>query len=287
MTAIRASDSTLRDKIDTDYYNDTLNEINTKYSDMDTYISNLQSDITSIKDFEKELYSDQDKGYDVGTSLDTLGFQKDSLTIDHDFFVHMKDVYIKKLYGDLYKYCDSIIENALAIEEIPNGFTRDGIKTRKFRGMKPYPPPKIPNPLATNDAGEPVEGEPAEISDPTAKYDMNEIFALINCTTANLRELADDIGTFDTKIASATEKETRGFSVGNLIMNLESQKQKLTLEFDAYIERLSKFLDQNKNFSGRCLNRIKMISAEIVTAEEAADAAAASEDTSGESSSNP
>ena len=49
MTAIRASDSTLRDKIDTDYYNDTLNEINTKYSDMDTYISNLQSDITSIK----------------------------------------------------------------------------------------------------------------------------------------------------------------------------------------------------------------------------------------------
>ena len=152
--------------------------------------------------------------------------------------------------------------------------------------MKPYPPPNIPNPLATNDAGEPVEGEPAEISDPTAKYDMNEIFALINCTTANLRELADDIGTFDTKIASATEKETRGFSVGNLIMNLESQKQKLTLEFDAYIERLSKFLDQNKNFSGRCLNRIKMISAEIVTAEEAADAAE-SENNSGDNSSNP
>jgi hypothetical protein len=149
-----------------------------QYSDMDTYISNLQSDITSIKDFEKELYGDQDKGYDVGTSLDTLGFQKDSLTIDHDFFVHMKDVYIKKLYGDLYKYCDSIIENALAIEEIPNGFTRESIKTRKFRGMKPYPPPNIPNPLATNDAGEPVEGEPAEISDPTAKYDMNEIFAV-------------------------------------------------------------------------------------------------------------
>ena len=95
---------------------------------------------------------------------------------------------------------------------------------------------------------------------------------LINCTTANLRELADDIGTFDTKIASATEKETRGFSVGNLIMNLESQKQKLTLEFDSYIERLTKFLDQNKNFSDRCLKRIIMISSEIVTAEEAADA---------------
>lgn len=271
MTAIRASDSTLRDKIDTDRYNDTLNDINTKYSDMDTYISNLQSDITSIKDFETELYTDQDKGYDVGTSLDTLGFQKDSLTIDHDFFIHMKEVYIKKLYGDLFKYCDAIIENALAIEEIPTGFTRSDIKTRKFRGMKPYPPPNIPNPLATDVEGNEVEGEPKEISDPTAKYDMNEIFTLINCTTSNLRELADDIGTFDIKIASATEKETRGFSVGNLIMNLESQKQKLTLEFDAYIERLSKFLDQNKNFSGRCLNRIKMISEEIVTAEEVAE----------------
>ena len=53
-------------------------------------------------------------------------------------------------------------------------------------------------------------------------------------------------------------------------MNLESQKQKLTLEFTSYIERLSKFLDQNKEFSGRCLNRIKLISNEIVTSEEAA-----------------
>ena len=35
------------------------------------------------------------------------------------------------------------------------------------------------------------------IPDPSAKYDMNEIFALINCTTSNLRELADDIGSFD------------------------------------------------------------------------------------------
>ena len=52
-------------------------------------------------------------------------------------------------------------------------------------------------------------------------------------------------------------------------MNLESQKQKLTLEFTSYIERLSKFLEQNKEFSGRCLNRIQLISNEIVTSEEA------------------
>ena len=80
--------------------------------------------------------------------------------------------------------------------------------------------------------------------------------------------MSDDIGTFTQRINAAKEKETRGFSVGNLIMNLESQKQKLTLEFDAYIERLGKFLEQNKSFSGRCLKRIEMISSEIVTAEE-------------------
>ena len=235
---------------------------------MDKFIGNLQSDILSIRDFEKDMLADQARGYDVGTSLDTLAFQKDSLQIDHDFFVHMKDVYIKKLYGDLYKYCDGIIESALAIEEIPATTTREQVKSRKFRNMYPYPPPMIENPKAFDFDGNPIPDVPVEIEDPNAKYDMNEIFALINCTTSNLRELADDIGTFNARIAAATEKESRGFSVGNLIMNLESQKQKLTLEFESFIERLTKFLDQNKNFSGRCLNRIQMISNEIVTAEE-------------------
>ena len=277
MTAIQPSDTTLRNQIDSDSYNTTLNVINAKYAEMDKYIGNLESDILSIKDFEKEVISDAERGYDVGTSLDTLGFQKSSLEIDLDFFVHMKDVYIKKLYGDLYKYCDGIIENALAIEEIPDGSTKELVKERKFRNMTPYPPKMIPNPSALDALGQPVEGEPAEIEDPYAKYDMNEIFALINCTTSNLRELADDIGSFDDKISRATERESRGFSVGNLIMNLESQKQKLTLEFNSYIERLGKFLDQNKNFSERCLNRIKIISNEIVTSEEQAEAAAEAE----------
>lgn len=268
MTAIRPTDSVLIDKIDTDAYNNTLNSTNAKYTEMDKYITNLESDILSIKDFENEMIADKARGYDVGSSLDTLGFQKDSLQIDLDFFVHMKTVYIKKLYGDLYQYCDSIIEDALQIEEIPKNFTRQQVKDRKFRSMRPYPPPLIENPGFLDPLGDPVEGEPEKIPDPTARYDMNEIFTLINCVTANLRELADDIGTFDTRIAAATDKEARGFSVGNLIMNLESQKQKLTLEFDAYIERLGKFLDMNEQFAGRCLSRIKNISEEIVTSEE-------------------
>ena len=271
MTAIKPTDSTLRDQIDSDSYNATLNVINSKYAEMDKFIGNLESDVTSIKDFEKDVLSDKDKGYDVGTSLDTLGFQKDSLQIDLDFFVHMKDVYIKKLYGDLYKYCDNIIESALAIEEIPASSSREKVKERKFRNMTPYPPNMVDNPKATDADGNEVEEEPKQIEDPFAKYDMNEIFALINCTTSNLRELAEDIGSFDGKITRAKEREVRGFSVGNLIMNLEGQKQKLMLEFTSYIERLAKFLEQNKNFSDRCLNRIKLISSEIVTAEEIAE----------------
>jgi len=268
MTAIKPTDSVLRDKIDADGYNSTLNEINSKYAEMDKYIENLQSDIRSVKDFEQDVILDQKRGYDVGTSLDTLGFQRESLEIDLDFFTHMKSVYIKKLYGDLYKYCDGIIENALAIEDIPVNTTKEKVKERKFRNMNPYPPLLVNNPKYLDSEGNPVEGEPEKIPDPFVKYDMNEIFSLINCTTANLRELAEDIGTFDTKINTATERQTRGFNVGNLIMNLQSQKQKLTLEFDSYIARLTQFLDQNKKFSGRCLNRIKIISNEITTAEE-------------------
>lgn len=268
MTAIRPSETQLREKIDADKYNEVLNEINAKYTEMDKFIGNLASDILSIKDFEKEMLYDKERGYDVGTSLDTLGFQKESLQIDYDFFVHMKDVYIKKLYGDLYRYCNNIIDSALNIEEIPNGFAKEDIKKRKFRNMIAYPPPLIDNPAAKDNDGNVIDGISLKIEDPTAKYDMNEIFALINCTTSNLRELADDIGTFSQRITNAQEKESRGFSVGNLIMNLESQKQKLTLEFSSYIERLTKFLDQNKNFSGRCLKRIQLISSEIVTSEE-------------------
>ena len=268
MTAIQPTDSALRDKIDSDKYNSILNEINAKYTEMDKFIGNLESDIQSVKDFEQDMLADKERGYDVGSSLDTLGFQKDSLQIDLNFFTHMKSVYIKKLYGDLYKYCDGIIENALAIEEIPEGFTKEQIKTRKFRNMQPYPPQMVDNPKYLDANGEPVTGEPELIEDPQAKYDMNEIFALINCTTSNLRELAEDIGTFSDKINNAEEKQKRGFNVGNLIMNLKGQQQKLTLEFDSYIVRLTDFLNQNKNFSGRCLNRIKIISNEIVTEEE-------------------
>ena len=55
MTAIKPTNSVLRDKIDSDGYNSILNVINSKYAEMDQFIENLQSDITAVKDFEKLL----------------------------------------------------------------------------------------------------------------------------------------------------------------------------------------------------------------------------------------
>ena len=57
---------------------------------------------------------------------------------------------------------------------------------------------------------------------------MNGIFTVISTIVVNLRELADD-STITDRINIASERESRGFSVGNLIMNLEGQQQKLTL----------------------------------------------------------
>ena len=277
MTAIRPADSALRDKIKPDDYNASLSDISVKFQEMEKFIGNLESDVASIADFERSVRADMERGYDVGTSLDTLTFQKESLKIDLEFFVHMKVVYTKKLYGDMYTFCDTIVSSAMAIEGIPAGMNKKSVRDRKFQGATPYPPPMVPNPDAVDAEGNPIPDAPQEIPDPYAKYDMNSIFSLTNVTTANLRELADDINSFSERIAQARAREARGFAVGNLIMNLEAQQQKLTLEFDASISRITKFLSQNKDFSNRCLKRIQMISQEIVTAEEAAAAAEAAE----------
>ena len=49
MTAIRPTDSFLRDQIKQDNYNETLGVIQSKFSEMDKYINNLESDVKSIR----------------------------------------------------------------------------------------------------------------------------------------------------------------------------------------------------------------------------------------------
>ena len=73
-----------------------LNEINSKYSEMDI-IGNLESDIQAVNDFEQGILGDKERGYDVGSSLDTLGFQKDSLTIDLGIFYSYERCLYKKI----------------------------------------------------------------------------------------------------------------------------------------------------------------------------------------------
>ena len=55
MTAIRPTDSFLRDQIKQDNYNETLELIQTKFSEMDKYINNLESDVKSIRDLKRVL----------------------------------------------------------------------------------------------------------------------------------------------------------------------------------------------------------------------------------------
>lgn len=271
MTAIQPSDSNLRDKIRIDFYNQMLTSINEKYTKMNGFVSNLESDIASVADFEAQTRADANQGFDVGTALETLTFQRESLTIDADFFKHMRTVYTKKLYGDLYLFCSEVIDAAMAIEGIPSGFTNSQVRERKFAGSTPYPPKLVENPDAKDAEGNPKEGVPTQIPDPFASYTLNDTFSLIIVVTANLRELADDINGFNAKIEAAEARQARGFSVGNLIMNLQAQQQRLTLEFTSSIARIEAFLEQNAKFSARCLNRIEMISNEIVTAEEAGE----------------
>ena len=76
MTAIKPTESDLRDKINADSYNSILNDINAKYTEMDKYISNLQSDILSIKDFESEMIGEFDGEETVGIETFRLLYEK-------------------------------------------------------------------------------------------------------------------------------------------------------------------------------------------------------------------
>jgi len=209
---------------------------------MQTFINNLGQDISSIDEFVEQLEEDEKQGFDVGTSKETLVFQRSTLQIDLNFYEEMKDTYMRKIYEDLYNYTHGIIKCAVEIEPNPMGRTEDELMKTKFSGVREF-----------------VEGD---------NYSMSDIYQLLSTTERNLFELSSDISSFDEKIARALLRQDRGFSVGNLLVNLESQKTKLTMEFQGYIIRIEQFLEQNERFSNRCLNRVKMISTEIVTEQE-------------------
>ena len=129
----------------------------------------------------------------------------------------------------------------------------------------------------------------AEYSDDeSVTFVMSDVFALLSVTERNLYELSSDIATFSERITAAENNEKRGFSVGNLILNLKEQQSSLTFAFKSYCARLEQFLKENYKFSTRCVKRMsEMISSEIITEDElkqleeqAAEAEKANEDSS-------
>jgi len=244
MSAIQPVENELNALIKRELYRQILAEISTSYEEMQTYINNLAQDIASIDEFVEKLDRDEQQGFDVGTSKQTLLFQRGTLQIDLTFYNDMKKTYLRKIYEDLWNYTDGIITSAVEIEANPTGRPVSEIKEGKQAGCRTY-------------------------SD-EEDYSMSEIYMLLSTTERNLFELSSDIASFRSLIESATEKQNRGFAIGNLLVNLQSQQTKLTLEFKSFIIRLEQFLKQNAKFAGRCLNRVKLISNEIVTEQEAA-----------------
>ena len=244
MTAIQPVENDLSKMIERDFYRSTLATISSKYEEMQTFINNLGQDIGSIDDFLEQLERDASQGFDVGSSQETLIFQRSTLQIDLDFYEQMKKTYLKKIFDDLYSFTDGIVTATVEIEPNPMKKEVSELKLSKMSGVRP--------------------------SEADGEITISDIYSLLNVTERNLFELGSDIASFNTKVNDAKQKQDRGFAIGNLLINLESQKTKLTLEFKGYIVRIHQFLEQNKRFADRCLNRVKMISNEIVTDQELA-----------------
>jgi hypothetical protein len=242
MTAIRAVENDLNELIKRDNYRTILGQIGNSYEKMSTFIDNLQQDINSISEFMKQLEEQAGQGYDVGSSQDTLLFQKSTLENDLVWYTGMKETYIRKIYEDMWNFTTNIIKSAIDIEANPLQRSEEEIINQKFAGARTY--------IKTD------------------TYTMSEIYTLLSIMERNLYELSSDIASFKGLINDATEKQNRGFSIGNLLVNLQSQETKLTLEFKGYIIRLEQFLEQNKKFAARCLKRVELISNEIVTEQE-------------------
>ena len=85
--SITAESADLNNLIQRDEYRRLLNETSEQYERMGQFISNLESDIRSIGDAIRMLEMQQRTGYDIGDSKETLGFQKNTLQSDLNFYL--------------------------------------------------------------------------------------------------------------------------------------------------------------------------------------------------------
>lgn len=240
--SIAAEDADLAKLVDRDGFRASLNSMSESYEKMTTYINNIESDLRSIESYADELHRQEEQGYNVGSSLATLTFQRGQLKTDLDFFQSMKALYLKRIYADLFSFCETISAAAATIEPRQPGESVDDLKTRKMSAARAF--------------------------DDASTYTMNDNFSILSLSESLLLELASDIASFTPKIVAAEQRQQRGFQVGSLITQLTSQQLRLKSEFTSQIAMIKGFLETNARFASRCLNRIQMISNEIVTAEE-------------------
>lgn len=238
---IKPVDNALSDLIDKTKYRAILASVGAKYDTMQSYIDNLGQDISSIDKYVVELREKEALGFDIGTSVTTLTFQKMTLDIDYAFYTSMKKCYMRKLYDDLWKYTRVIVLAAMEIE--PRTDEPDDVLDAKMQSME-----------STDESGE---------------YSMSNIFDMLAVAEKNLFELSVDISLFDGLIESAKEKEGRGFEIGNLVMNLVSQKAALETDYKNSILKLDQFLVSNEKFADKCMTRVVSISQQVQDAQDA------------------
>ena len=212
MTAIQPVEDELSNMIERDFYRTTLASISQKFEKMQTFINNLANDISSIDEFLSQLERDAEQGFDVGSSQETLLFQRSTLQIDLDFYQRMKEAYVRKIFEDLHNFTRGIVTATIEIEPNPLNRPEDELRAGKMGGVAAF--------------------------EADADYSITDVYTLLNVTERNLFELGADIASFSVKIRDAQAKQERGFAIGNLLLNLESQRTKLTLEFKGYIMRI-------------------------------------------------
>lgn len=240
---IAAVDKELTDMVDRDKFRQRLNSMNDSYEKMSTFIDDLRGDLRSIEQFERDIKQQEGMGFDCGSSLATLQFQRSQLSTDLTFFENMKKLYLKRTYSDLYSFASEIGMSASAIEQRRDGETTEELHERKMSGAREF--------------------------DQEQEYQMNDNFNILSLAESLLMELAQDIAGFTSRIGEAEARAARGFQIGSLVTTLRSQQVRLRSEFVASIAQITAFLDTNVKFAGRCLKRIETISQEIMTEEEA------------------
>ena len=244
--SISAVDKDLADLVARDEFRASLNQTSEAYAEMQTFITNIESDLRSILTYTEELERQEQMGFDVGSSRATLKFQEGQMQTDLDFFQSMKTLYLRRIYADMHQFATNIATSAATIEPRPAGQTVEQLRDEKMRLAREFN----------------VEGI----------YTMQDAYAILGLCENLLLELASDIAAFTPKIQEAEARANRGFQVGSLITMLRSQQVRLRTEFISSIEQIKEFLAGNARFAARCLRRIQLISNEIVTREEAAAA---------------